>query len=227
MNATSADRNYGGRSAPERAARRRAALVDVAVTAMSESRWRSATVASLCGEAQLNKRYFYESFADLDALAMAVIDDISAEVTEAAVVAYVAALQRPQPEQARLAVDAIIGVLGNDCRKARVLLGGAAGTPAVDARRTDAIEGLTGVLIDHARTIHDVRLEVDSLAQTAPAFVIGGTAQAILSWAEGALKVTRDQLAEDLASLWMTLGTSAAEIARARLAEPPGTVDPA
>ncbi|WP_439030930.1 TetR/AcrR family transcriptional regulator [Gordonia terrae] len=226
MKTTSPDRSYGGRSAPERAARRRAALVDVAITAMSESRWRSATVASLCGEAQLNKRYFYESFADLDALAMAVIDDISAEVTEAAVVAYVAALQRPQPEQARLAVDAIIGVLGTDRRKARVLLGGAAGTPAVDARRTDAIEGLTEVLIEHARTIHDVRLEVDSLAQTAPAFVIGGTAQAILSWAEGALRVTREQLTEDLAALWLTLGTSAAEIARARLGESPESTDP-
>lgn len=221
MSSVGRARSYGGESAEGRTARRRASLVDSALTAMSESRWRAATVGSLCVAAELNKRYFYESFTDLEALATAVIDDLSGQVAQAAMAAYLGALERPMDEQARLAVDAVVGVLGTDKRKARVLLGGAAGTPEVDARRTAAMAGLTAVLVEQARTIHGVGLEADSLAQTAPAFVIGGTAQAILSWAEGALAISRDQLVDDVTALWLALGDSAATIARTRL----GTIE--
>ncbi|MFT4395754.1 TetR/AcrR family transcriptional regulator [Gordonia lacunae] len=217
MSSTSTDRSYGGESAAGRTARRRAALVDAAATVMSDGRWRAATVAGLCTDAQLNKRYFYESFPDLDTLADAVIDDISGEVVQAAVGAYLGLLDRPLADQARGAVDAVVGVLGTDRRKARILLGGAAGTPAADERRTEAMTGLTAVLIEHARTIHDVELEADSLARTAPAFVIGGSAQAILAWAEGTLPVSRTDLVDDVSALWLALGTAASELARSRL----------
>ncbi|MFW0795069.1 TetR/AcrR family transcriptional regulator [Gordonia sp. CPCC 205515] len=192
-------------------------MIDAALTAMAETRWRSATVAGLCSAAQLNKRYFYESFSSLDDLATGTIDDVSAEVGQAAVAAYLGALDCPLEQQARLSVDAVISVLGTDLRKARVLLGGAAGTAAADMHRAEAMNSLTAILIEHARRIHDVGLETDSLARTAPAFVIGGTAQALLSWAEGTLPVTRDQLADDLTMLWLTLGASAAGIARSRI----------
>ncbi|KAF0968405.1 TetR/AcrR family transcriptional regulator [Gordonia sp. YY1] len=217
MSSTSTERSYGGESAADRSARRRTALVDVASTLMSEGRWRAATVAGICADAGLNKRYFYESFPDLDTLADAVIDTISTEVAQSAIAAYLASLDAPLDVQARRAVDAIIGVLGTDRRKARILLGGAAGTPAALTRRTDAMAGLTAILVEHARTIHGVELEADSLAHTAPAFVIGGTAQAILSWAEGTLPVSREQLADDLAELWLGIGASATDLARSRL----------
>lgn len=72
-------------------------------------------------------------------------------------------------------------------------------------------------LIAHARTTHDVSLEQDSLAAITPAFVIGGTAQALLSWANGDLPVTRDRLVEDITALWTTVESGATELARSRL----------
>ncbi len=184
---------------------------------MAENRWRSATVAGICAEAQLNKRYFYESFTDLDMLASAVIDDVAAEVGQAAVTAYLRSVELPLPEQARAAVDAVVGALGTDPRKALVLLGGVADSPAAHGRRADAMKGLTAILVGHARSVHGVELEEDSLASTAPAFVIGGTAQAILSWVDGTATIERSRLVEDIASLWLALGESAAGIARTRL----------
>lgn len=210
-------RSYGGEPAPERVRRRRSQLIDVALTAMAENRWRSATVAGLCAEAQLNKRYFYESFTDLDTLASAVIDEVAAGVGHAAVTAYVKSIELAMADQARAAVDAVVGALGADHRKAQVLLGSVADSPTVHARRTDAMQGLTAILVDHARSVHGVELESDSLASTAPAFVIGGTAQAILSWADGTAPVSRSQLVDDISSLWLALGESAAGIARSRL----------
>ncbi|MGC4992470.1 TetR/AcrR family transcriptional regulator [Nocardia salmonicida] len=210
-------RSYGGESAPERVRRRRSQLIDAALTAMAENRWRSATVAGICAEAQLNKRYFYESFVDLDTVASEVIDEVAMEVGQAAVAAYVDSIELPLADQARAAVDAVVGALGTDPRKALVLLGGVADSPTAHARRADAMKGLTAILIGHARSVHGVELENDSLAASAPAFVIGGTAQAILSWADGTAPIDRSSLVEDIASLWLAVGESAVGIARSRL----------
>jgi AcrR family transcriptional regulator len=220
-----AERKYAGDSAATRTLRRRGALIDVALTEMAENRWRTATVEALCRSAKLNKRYFYESFDGLDALADAVIESIAAEVAEAAVGGYVPLLDRPVREQARGAIAAVVDVLGDDPRKALVLLGGVPTTPVAHEKRTAVIAGLTAALIAHARTTHDLSLEQDSLASTAPAFVIGGTAQTILSWAGGDLSVTRDRLVEDITALWMILERDATALARSRLSGP--TADPA
>ena len=214
---TSADRRYGGEGAAERTARRRLELIDAALTAMADGEWRSATVARVCADAGLNKRYFYESFSDLDVLAESVIDEISSHVAAAAVEAYATVLAEPLDVQARAVVGGIVDVFGDDPRKALVLLGGAAGTQAVNARRNDALTGLTAVLVAHARIIHGVELEKDSLASTAPSFVIGGTAQAILSWVSADSGLTRHALADDITALWLTVGDGAAAVARTRL----------
>lgn len=219
---SSAERKYAGHSAQTRALRRRMALIDVALTEMAENRWRTATVDALCRVAKLNKRYFYESFDSLDALADAVIEAIATEVAEVAVGGYLPLLDRPVQEQARGAITAVVDLLGADPRKALVLLGGVPTTPMAHEKRTAAIAGLTAALIAHARTTHDVSLEQDSLASTAPAFVIGGTAQTILSWAGGDLPVSRDQLVDDITALWMIMERNATEMARARLARTTG-----
>ncbi|MGV9752992.1 TetR/AcrR family transcriptional regulator [Nocardia farcinica] len=214
---SSVERRYAGDSAATRTRRRRATLIDVALSAMAENRWREATVDGLCRAARLNKRYFYESFDGLDALSDAVVDEVAAEVTAAAVSGYLPLLDRPVVEQASAAIGAAVDVLGADPRKALVLLGGVPATPVAHEKRTAAIHNLTAALVEHARTTHDVALERDSLAATAPAFVIGGTAQAILSWATGEMTISRDQLVADITALWLALDESAAGLARERL----------
>jgi hypothetical protein len=76
--------------------------------------------------------------------------------------------------------------------------------------------GLTGVLVEHARTVHDVELASDPLAQVAPAFIIGGTADAILAFVEGRASVTKEELIESIATLWLVTGNGAAQVAQAR-----------
>lgn len=215
------ERNYAGTSAAARVEKRRASLVDAALTEMAESRWRSVTVASVCAVARLNKRYFYESFETLDQLADAVIDTVAADVGVAAIGCFIATAESALDVQAREVVAAVVDVLGRDRRKALVLLGGVPTATSQDDNRREAISGLTAVLVDHARKIHDVALERDSLAATGPAFVIGGTAQTILSWVNGDLPVSREQLIEDIAALWLALGESASGIARSRIEPEP------
>jgi hypothetical protein len=41
-------------------------------------------------------------------------------------------------------------------------------------------------------------------------------------WVNGDLPAERDQLIDDIAAIWMSLGESASEMARSRLDDPPG-----
>lgn len=210
-------RAYGGLSADERKSHRRDRLIDVALTAMAANDWRSATVAGVCAEAGLNKRYFYESFADLDQLASAAIDQVADEVGGAALAAFASSGGLSLEEQARASISAIVHVMADDPRKAQVLFGAAAGPAEVQRHRTRVIQSLTQILVDHARIIHGVELAADSLARTAPPFVVGGTAETLLAWTTGALDAPLESVIDDLTALWLITGNGAARHARQRL----------
>lgn len=210
-------RSYGGVSAADRKMERRRRLTDAALDVMAADEWRSATVEQLCSAAGLNKRYFYEGFADLDELASAVVDDIADEVRRATLAAFAAAADRPLEEQARASVEAVVRTLVRDPRRARVLLGGVAATPSLRRHRKRMMGRLTAVLVESARLVHGVELEPDPLAQITPAFVVGGTAEAVLAFLDGTAKLTLEELVAELTTLWLLTGNGAAQVARHRL----------
>lgn len=207
---------YAGRSADIRRRDRRGRLTEAALDVLTDGDWRGVTVDKLCTAAGLNKRYFYESFSDLDAVATAVVDDIAEQVRLVALEAVAASATEPLAVQALATVTALVDTLADDPRRARVLLGSAVLSPALQRHREDIMTGLTGVLVEHARTVHDVELESDPLAEVAPAFIIGGTADAILAFVEGRARVTKEQLVQSIATLWLITGNGAAQVAQAR-----------
>lgn len=209
-------RMYAGQSADVRRRDRRARLIDAALDVLANGDWRGITVEKLCSASGLNKRYFYESFSDLDAVATAVVDDIARQLRVVALQATAANATQSLAVQALATVDALVTTLADDPRCARVLLGAVALSPALQRHRDDIMIGLTEVLVEHARTVHDVELESVPLAQVAPAFIIGGTADAILAFMEGRAGVTKEELVQSIATLWLITGNGAAQVARAR-----------
>ena len=61
-------RAYGGRSLDERRSRRRAQFIEAGIAVYGRDGFRGATVKSLCRTAGLTERYFYESFANSEAV---------------------------------------------------------------------------------------------------------------------------------------------------------------
>src|SRR4051794_13053661 len=117
----SAPRTWAGTSLAERRGERRRRLLDVGLELMGTEGSAAVLVRSVCRAAQLTDRYFHENFADLDALLVAVFDEVVGEFGGA----LVAAIESGQPDQgalARAAVDAFIDVMVADPRKGRVLL---------------------------------------------------------------------------------------------------------
>jgi AcrR family transcriptional regulator len=73
-------RPYGGMSGEDRRSERRTRFIDAGVIAFGRDGFRGTTTRSLCAEAGLTQRYFYESFTDLEACFLAVANVLGARV---------------------------------------------------------------------------------------------------------------------------------------------------
>ncbi len=113
-------RSYGGESATDRLARRRRQLLDAGLELFGTAGYRATTVRQLCREAKVSDRYFYEQFDSTEDLLLAVYDECTARLEEAAV----AALGDPGDavqDLARRGLDAFLSVVESDPRLARVV----------------------------------------------------------------------------------------------------------
>jgi len=78
-----AGRTYGGLSLEDRKNQRREQFLQAGLNVFGTTGFRSATVRSLCKEAQLTDRYFYESFGNLESLLIAVYEQCMSNLGKA------------------------------------------------------------------------------------------------------------------------------------------------
>ncbi len=93
-------RSYGGQSLDARKQQRKAQLLEAGLNVFGTTGFRSATVRSLCKEAKLTSRYFYESFDNLEALVVAVYEDCMYKLGKEVVSAVSNAYSGSNEEQA-------------------------------------------------------------------------------------------------------------------------------
>src|SRR3954449_11715155 len=130
-------RVYGGVSADERIAGRRAKLLEAGLELFGTRGYAKTGVKDICRQAGLTDRYFYESFHDGAELFLAVFDRLTDQLF-ALVVEAVATSGEDAERQLRDAIGAFVGALAADSRKSRVLFleAGAAGADAAAHMRT-------------------------------------------------------------------------------------------
>lgn len=211
-------RPYQGTSASDRVQNRRQKLIDVAFEAMTTDAWRTMSINELCRQAELNKRYFYESFAALGDLEAAVTEDISARVIN---IAFASAAEGNQQKLANLplalkVIRAVCEYLMDDPRRARVLFGEISDTPVAKANRRQVINRLAVAVSSYGHVHYEAGDDTDPLASVASSLLVGGTIEAILNWLDGNIPLSRDQFIDDLALLWNINGDGVAKIARER-----------
>jgi AcrR family transcriptional regulator len=188
-------RVYGGRSADQRRSERRRRLIDAALDIWGDQGWAAVTMRGVCATAGLTDRYFYENFADRDALLVAVWDQTLTDVLAGVVQAMAQAPPEPRP-QVRAALDAFVHTVAEDPRKARIGFGAHAGSPALEQRRHDAIQTFARLMVEKA---HDWRRvgEIDEIALHVNALIaVGGLAELVSNWLAGSLPIDADQLIE-------------------------------
>ncbi|GAB3681217.1 TetR/AcrR family transcriptional regulator [Salinisphaera aquimarina] len=114
-------RAYGGRSLEERRRTRRAQFVEAGITVFGRDGFRAATVKSLCREAGLTERYFYESFGNGEALFAEVYKTLVARL-QADVVAAIDAAPADPESTARAGLRVFFETMYHQPGAARILL---------------------------------------------------------------------------------------------------------
>ena len=201
---------WAGIPAADRRAERRAALVHAGFVLLGTAGWSGTTVRAVCREARLNPRYFYESFDDLDALAVAVYDQVVAELGQAIATARAAAA-RNVAAQLAATIDCTVGFVDDDRRRGRVLYVEALGSEALNRRRLEAGRELVEALGREAGPDGDSRA-----ALVGAAVLVGGFTELLVAWLDGRIELSRQELVEDATTLFAGLGRSMATIVNRR-----------
>lgn len=184
---------------------------------MGAEGWRLVTIDGLCRRAKLNKRYFYESFADLDAVADAVVDELAAHLLAIGLDAAHRAQRAGLATEAlaRGVMKVVIGWLVADPRRAQVLFSEVSDNPRALAHRKMVIRHMADELSAFGHVFHGAE-KPQPIAQAGAALLIGGSIEAVLSWLDGDIDMPLDEFIDDIAGFWVAVGSAAVDMAKLR-----------
>jgi AcrR family transcriptional regulator len=154
------------------------------------------TVRTICRQAGVAARYFYESFSDKDEFVAAVFDWVIAELattTEAAVAAA------PPEEQTRAGMANIVRTINGDLRIGRLLFSAQPSNAVLVRKRVESsalFAMLSGRHVENA-----LRVPENDRIKAAAQFVVGGVGQTIGAWLAGDVRLDSEQLVDQLTSL--------------------------
>lgn len=191
---------YGGRSRAERATDRRDRIVAAAVQLFGTYDYETVTVADVCMNAKVSKRYFYEHFADRAGLIVAVHREQNEWLLNGVVQAVP---ERPATleELLRPAMRTLIGLLRAYPERARVIYINA---PRMETRRREVLRKdaeFLGRFLRRAsgRPVEKLRYDRTLLAMAA------GVSEVIIDWVSRGMTDDPDLLAEHLTGIGLAL----------------------
>lgn len=202
-------RPYRGVALEQRRDLRRHALLETGLDCLAADGLSGVSVRSICARSRLTPRYFYESFADLDALLVAVVDAVAAEVAEVALAA-IAVAPDDLVAQVRAAVDAGYGVVASDRRKANALLVAGAGHGPLLDRRQEIIMQYAELALANLPLLGRLTATDRRRARATALFLIGGSAELIGAVLSGTLRLPRARVVDQLTALWVAVLAQAA-----------------
>ena len=173
---------------------------------------------AVCSKAELNARYFYESFTDIDALLIAVYDHVVTQLGEALAEAPVLGHSPSALEVARVGMEAIVTFVDEDRRRARVLYVEALGNESLARHRLATDREAVATLEARAIDAAGAWPPGERVGRVGAAMLVGGISEVLRDWIDGRIDVTREQLIDDLAVLSLALGEATERIARTRTA---------
>ncbi|WP_040833711.1 TetR/AcrR family transcriptional regulator [Nocardia brevicatena] len=201
-----AQRTYGGVSAQQRRAQRRAALLEAALEIIGTQGLAKLTVSGMCTRAGLNERYYYESFGSRDEVLTALLEGIAAELA-AAILTALEAAPADTRAKAHAAITAGVHVLTDDPRKAEVALVASMATPELRARTTETTRTFARMVATEGIVFYGITdPEPDPAIDFRATYLVGGLVQTLTGWLRGDLPIDRDQLIEYTTDVFVLLG---------------------
>jgi AcrR family transcriptional regulator len=191
-------RTYGGVTAEARRATRRSALIEAALDLFAEGGAQAVSKRAVCTRARLNDRYFYESFADTNALLEAIVreqTELGLEAVSAAAVQAVD-LHSQIRAMARVALD----FLTVDPRRGALLLG-SRGSEVLQRARVDSTHAIVLAMSGIARDELGQSEVIDLDSRLASYALVSGAMELIEAWLRGDFDTDREHFADLIAGL--------------------------
>lgn len=207
-----ATRTYGGRTAEQRQAERRTALLDAAMDVLTADGWEGVTMRAVCARARLNDRYFYEHFHDRDDLLVTMLDEVAAAGTQHVLTAAAGIADDPR-SLARAAVEGGLGFLAEDPRRGQVLVQSQATEPLRN-RRQDIVRSLAHIMVEQGSEVLGQSAPSAADAELAALTLVSGIIELLTMWLRDQLDVTREHLADFLVAMIVTNTDIAAAISQ-------------
>ena len=192
-------RPYRGVSAEERRAQRRVRLMEAGLAVIGEHGINGLTMTAVIREAGLTERYFYESFADRDAL---LVDMFQAAV-EATNLAAGAARDQAGDDlfaRCRATVAGALSVMTDDPRVGRAFLE-AVGNATLRPYLREALRGFAAVMATELGQGRERSAQDRARLDVAATALVGGITDVAAAWLDGRLTLSRDELTDECAHL--------------------------
>ncbi|WP_421120634.1 TetR/AcrR family transcriptional regulator [Aquihabitans daechungensis] len=199
---------WAGIPADERTRDRRALLVGAAYELFGTDGDAATSVRAVCRSADLNARYFYESFVDRDELLGALYDHVAAELADLLGTALLAASD-DATSRTRAGIETVLRFITDDPRRAKVLFTEGRANPVLAERRRTSRQAL----VEGTAALGQVELarrdpDLSSAARTAEvaATLFGGAMEELAeAWTDGRLGTDLDQVIDDATDLSMAI----------------------
>jgi AcrR family transcriptional regulator len=191
-------RIWGGTTLDERRAARRRQLLDTGLDLLGGESTGAVSVRAACRGAKLTERYFYESFADRDALVLAVYEDV-ADAARAALEEATRSAKDPV-ELARRSIEAMVGLMVDDPRKGRVLLVSPITEPALASRSMELASVIGGMI--RSQLPPGTTERTRALIATG---LLGALMSLFYTYLRGTLRVSREEFIEHCVSLLLNV----------------------
>ncbi len=211
---------FRGVASEDRRVQRRRMLIDAGIEIFGTRGFHATTVKEICAQAKLTERYFYESFANREALYAAVYEQMTGRLRDAMVTALI------KPERAvgilaRSALTTLFGAMRDDPRLVRILFVDvftvSHDVNQLSMRTTRSFAELIKAMIeglypDPKRSPSDTFLIANGL--------LGALLNTIMHWAYNGYQESLDDVVRNNTTLFEALGahfeTNAAGNAKAR-----------
>jgi AcrR family transcriptional regulator len=204
---TPALRVYGGVEGDHRRADRHGQLIEAGLDLLGAAGADAAlTVRGVCKHAGLAARYFYESFADRDALAVAVFDHV-VQTLAATTLEAVAAAPAEARAKVRAGLAALVRAVAEDPRKGRLLFATTLTSAPLAERRLESSLLFADLLVGQTQEFFGID-GGDQLGLTSQ-FAVGGLAQTLTSWLNGVVDVDEETLVAHCTEVFLAIAARA------------------
>ena len=197
-------RSYGGVSAEQRVADRRARLLAAGLECFGTVGVAGTGVKDVCRAAGLTDRYFYESFKDGRALFLAVFDDVT-DTLFAGVASAVQAVGPAPEEQLRAAIGTFLRALADDPRRARIVFAEAAAAGPDAVAHMQLTLRRFADLVDATARAHLPPDAPEATTRVLALSLVGLLERAVVEREAGELDLSVDALTEECVALYVKL----------------------